>query len=287
MANLTFDFRSTVLGKETKMNVILPDNADVPRRGWKTLYLLHGWSDNYQTWMSQTSIERYAQKRHLAVVMPDGEFSFYNDMADGLKYFTFISEEVPAVAAKYFRCSTRREDTYIGGLSMGGLGALSIGLSRPENYAGIIVLSSANWPNNMFHEQYDSGRMPEPWYRSMRRIYGDVFPNLEGTEYDCFVKADRVVANGGPFPVLYHYCGLEETDLLRHSYIMKERFLSYEGNPFRYTLSTYHGVHNWDAWDAVICEAMDYVGLKEIKPAAKKDKKAEPASSKARKRGNK
>ena len=265
MANLTFDYRSPVLGKETAFRMILPENIPVPKYGWKTLFLLHGWSDNYTTWMNQTSIERYALKRNLAVVMPDGEFSFYNDMADGLRYFTFISEELPEVCRKYFRCSSRRQDNVIGGLSMGGLGALSIGLSRPDRYSGIIVLSSANWPNDMFHEQYDSGRMPPQWLPAMKRIYGEDFPNLEGTEYDCFVKADRIVENGGPFPVLYHYCGLEETDLLRHSEIMRDRFLSYEGNPFRYTLSTYHGVHNWDAWDAVICEAMDHVGLKEVR----------------------
>ena len=265
MANLTFDYRSRVLGKETKFNVILPEGAKVPRYGWKTLYLLHGWSDNYSTWMNQTSIERYALKRDIAVVMPDGEFSFYNDMADGLRYFTFITEELPDVCNKYFRCSTRRQDVVIGGLSMGGLGALSLGLSRPDLYSGIICLSSCNWPNNMFHEQYDSGRMPPQWLGAMKRIYGDVFPNLEGTEFDVYVKSDRIVANGGPYPTLYHYCGLEETDLLRHSYVMQDKFLSYEGNPFNYTLSTYHGIHNWDAWDAVICEGLDHVGFKEVK----------------------
>ena len=265
MANLTFDYRSRVLGKEVQFNVVLPEGVDVPENGWKTLYLLHGWSDNYSTWMNQTSIERYALKRNIAVVMPDGELSFYNDMADGLNYFTFITEELPEVCQKYFRCSARREDVVIGGLSMGGCGALMIGLSKPEQYSGILCLSAANWPNNMFHEQYDSGMMPAGWLKSMKRIYGDIFPNLEGTEYDAYVKADRIVSNDGPFPVLYHYCGLEETDLLRHSNVMKDKFLSYEGNPFNYTLSTYHGVHNWDAWDAVICEAMDHVGFTEIK----------------------
>jgi len=264
MANLTFDYRSRVLGKETKFNVVLPEKIDVPEHGWKTLYLLHGWSDSFSTWMNQTSIERYALMRDIAVVMPDGEFSFYNDMADGLNYFTFITEELPEVCSKYFRCSTRREDVAIGGLSMGGLGALSLGLTRPDLYSGIICLSSANWPNDMFHEQFDSGKMPPQWLSAMKRIYGDIFPNLEGTEYDCYVKSDRIVANGGPYPILYHYCGLEETDLLRHSKVMEKKFMGYKGNPFNYTLSTYHGVHNWKAWDAVICEAMDHIGFKEV-----------------------
>ena len=52
MANLTFNYRSRVLGKETTFNVVLPEKIDVPENGWKTLYLLHGWSDSYATWMN-------------------------------------------------------------------------------------------------------------------------------------------------------------------------------------------------------------------------------------------
>ena len=35
MANLTFDYRSRVLGKEVQFNVVLPEGVDVPENGWK------------------------------------------------------------------------------------------------------------------------------------------------------------------------------------------------------------------------------------------------------------
>ncbi len=264
MASFVFNFKSKVLGKDTNIAVILPDCETVPENGWKTLYLLHGWSDNYMSWLRYTSIERYAKKRDLAVIMPDGEFSFYNDMADGLRYKTYLTEELPKVVNRYFRCSLRREDSFIGGLSMGGCGSLTVGLSRPDLYAGIICLSATNFPGDMFQLQHQSGRMSEGWYASMRRIYGDAFPDIKGTDHDAFVMTEKILAAGGPYPVLFQYMGLEEVPSLDFAKKMEEYYLSMPGNPFNYKLATYHGVHNWDAWDAHICEGLDHVGLTEV-----------------------
>ena len=264
MANFVFNFRSRVLGKQTQISVILPEGCDVPEYGWKTITLLHGWSENHMAWMSNTSIERYAQKRQLAVIMPDCEFSFYNDMADGLNYLTYLTEELPAVCNKYFRTSLRREDNSIGGLSMGGCGALTVGLTRPDLYQGIIILSAANFPADAFPEQYENQPWPT-WLPAMRRIYGDIFPNLKGTKYDAYTLAEDILKEGKPCPVIWHYMGSDELAGMRWSETMGKVFLGYEGNPFNYKFVTYPGIHNWDSWDNVICEGMDYIGLTEVK----------------------
>jgi putative tributyrin esterase len=60
----------------------------------------------------------------LAVVMPRVDRSFYLNEAHGNKYWTFLSEELPEVVRGSFRISTRREDTFVAGLSMGGYGAM-------------------------------------------------------------------------------------------------------------------------------------------------------------------
>lgn len=44
---MTLDFFSKALGKQTNVNVILPDAEEVPVNGWRTIVLLHGWSENY------------------------------------------------------------------------------------------------------------------------------------------------------------------------------------------------------------------------------------------------
>ena len=78
------------------------------------------------------------------------------------------------------------------GGSMGGCGALTVGLTRPDLYQGIIILSAANFPADAFPEQYENQPWPT-WLPAMRRIYGDIFPNLKGTKYDAYVLADNIL----------------------------------------------------------------------------------------------
>ena len=75
--------------------------------------------------------------------MPQVHRSFYADEAHGCRFWTFLSEELPAVVASFFRVSTRREDTFVAGLSMGGYGALKWALRQPERFAAAASLSGA------------------------------------------------------------------------------------------------------------------------------------------------
>ena len=262
MASGTFTFFSRKLGKSVNINVVLPE-CECPENGFRVIYLLHGWSEDHTAWMRNTSIERYAMKRDLAVIMPDGGFSFYNNMANGLAYLDYITEELPAVAATYFHVSTRREDVFIGGLSMGGCGALTVGLTRPDLYAGLIVLSATNFPADAFQEQVKTITEESwpGWHKAMRRIYGEAFPDLIGTDYDAFHLAKKIDEAGGPYPQIFHYMGSDETDGMRWSAEMEKFFLSFPGNPFRYRFVTYPGIHTWESWDAHIEEALDTLGL--------------------------
>ena len=70
MAHLVVDYYADALGMQTRMHVLLPQRQTAGKV--KTLYLLHGMSDDGGTWMRRTSIDRYAEEKGLAVVMPDG-----------------------------------------------------------------------------------------------------------------------------------------------------------------------------------------------------------------------
>ena len=142
------NFFSETLVSCCTMNVLLPQralaslNEDNPQ-SFRVLYLLHGHSDDNTAWMRFSSIESYVEGLNLAVIMPDGQNSFYTDMAHGGKFFTFMTEEVPAVAKSIFPLSSKREDTFIAGPSMGGYGAYKLAFSRPEQYAAAASLSGA------------------------------------------------------------------------------------------------------------------------------------------------
>ena len=71
-------------------------------------------------WIRYTSIERYADKYNIAVVMPEVDGScFYADMKHGYNYFTYLTEEVVAVAEGLLPVNKEPEKRLVAGLSMG------------------------------------------------------------------------------------------------------------------------------------------------------------------------
>lgn len=105
MALLHVDFFSDVLGMCAEMDVILPERTRGQigmegKRGegkYPVLYLLHGMSDDHTIWQRRTSIERYAADYGIAVVMPSTQLGWYTDMHIGFPWFTYITQELPAI----------------------------------------------------------------------------------------------------------------------------------------------------------------------------------------------
>lgn len=143
MAVIRCTVLSTELGRQTSFTAILPhDTKTAPEWGFPVLYLLHGRTDDENTWLYRSNIERYATQRGIVVVMPDAPLSFYANHQNGARYFSYIVDELPELVSNMLRVSFRREDTFIGGVAMGGYGALKCALLRPEKYRGCIALSA-------------------------------------------------------------------------------------------------------------------------------------------------
>ena len=257
MALLEMTYFSKELRKTTRMNVILPED---PQGKLKTLWLLHGWSEDSSAWQRFSGIERFVERRDIAVIMPDGALSFYNDMAHGPAYFTHITKELPQMVAKMFGLSTAREDNFIAGLSMGGYGSLKLGLSCPEQYAGIGCFSASNFVAG-FSNPDSSLRMKDPlWLGWMDNIFGEEFNHLMGSRQDVYHLADEILANGKPCPKIYHCIGTEDGGY-QSALETKAFFESKEGNPFDYKYEEGPGVHDWHFWDAHIASCLKHFGL--------------------------
>ena len=70
--------------------------------------------------------------------MPSGENKFYVDNpVSNEMYGTFIGKELVDFTRRSFPLSRNREDTYIGGLSMGGFGSIVNGLQNPETFGAV------------------------------------------------------------------------------------------------------------------------------------------------------
>ncbi len=253
------NFFSDVLTLRSTLNVILPqrkasEQRQQPRPLLRTLYLLHGYSDDQTAWQRWTSVERYVEGLNLAVVMPAAHNSFYTDMVHGGKYFTFLTEEVPAVLQDMFPLSQEREDTFVAGLSMGGYGALKMALSRPDLYAAAASLSGAVDIREVV-KKHDDPDNPA-WLESMRNIFGDL-ESVPGSQHDLFTLAEQV-ARAKVKPCLFQYCGTEDflyADNLRFRDHVRTLSLdlTYAEGP---------GDHTWGYWDVMIQKVLAWLPLK-------------------------
>jgi S-formylglutathione hydrolase FrmB len=258
MISSEIHFFSDVLVMGCAINVLLPernpgDSQDKYSTPFRVLYLLHGYSDDQTAWQRQTSIERYAEGLNLAVVMPAGQNSFYTDMAHGGKFFTYLTGELPGVVHDLFPISTRREDTFVAGLSMGGYGAFKLALSRPDLYAAAASLSGAVDIAEVIKERDDPGH--KGWPEIMRNIFGDL-EKVPGSQHDLFALADKV-SKAASKPRLFQYCGTE--DALYKDNLRLRDFIRPLG--FDYTYAETPGDHSWVYWDKMIQKVLAWLPL--------------------------
>lgn len=256
MLRLRCDFHSDALKLATSMTVLLPQRPSTTQIGMAStvrpegttpvLYLLHGLSDDDTIWGRRTSIERYVSELGLAVVMPQVHRSYYTDVAGGDgRYGSFIADELPELVADSFQVSTRREDTFVAGLSMGGYGAFKLALHRPDRFAAAGSLSGVLDVATMAAE----GKRPE----LNRTIWGEAGP--AGTADDLIHVLDQ--ASSGDLPKLWTTCGSEDP-LLEH----QRRFVATAAERgIAVTAEEHPGQHDWDFWDTQVQRFLAWLPL--------------------------
>ena len=257
MALIQMTFVSHALMRAVPVQVILPadkwnpDGTLMPRKKFKTLYLLHGLWGHCADWVTGTRIQRWAEERDLAVVMPSGDNSFYVDRpASNNFYGEFIGRELVEMTRRMFPLSERKEDNFIGGLSMGGYGAMRNGLKYRDTFSAIISLSPA-----LHIFEGGQGAVES-------RAFGEaIFGDLEAAAASD--KNPRVLVEGlagkKDLPKIYLACGTED-HLLPASRIFRDLM---PGAGFDVTYFEGPGRHDWDFWDTQIKLALDWLPLDE------------------------
>lgn len=248
MALLHCSFTSLVLQRKCSMNVFVPEAPHSDGKpGFPVLYLLHGRSDDENTYL-QCGVNRLLQGHELLVVMPDGARSFYSDMVSGERYWTFLSEELPRLLKVMFPVRTERESTFAAGLSMGGYGALKLGLRHPERFAKIAAMSSVadiGWVGR------PEGGMADV---EVQAIFGSRTGMLGG-ENDLFHLA-RGFAPDAARPELWMRCGVDDI-LIQENRAFRAHLENLGGWKLDYRESA--GAHTWDFWLGVMPELLDFL----------------------------
>lgn len=253
MAFASLKFFSEALKMQCEISVIIPQKSAAGEIGvtsgvggdgkYKCLYLLHGLSDDHTIWARRTSIERYAQEYGIVVVMPCAARSFYTNMKYGGAYYDYIAKEVPRIVREFFNVSDRREDNVIAGLSMGGYGALKIGMRECDSFCAAAGLSSV---------------ADVAAFAKIER-HADVFPPIFGdscevpASEDLFALASELVSKKNQ-PRLY--MGVGKDDFL---YADNRRLREHiESLGLDLTYREGEGMHSWIFWDEHIRYVLEW-----------------------------
>lgn len=260
MALIQVNYVSAALQRTVPVQVILPVDKLTPdgtlpeQKPFKTLYLLHGFLGNYTDWVSGTRIQRWAEERNLAAVMPSGDNAFYVDRPEtGNCYGQFIGEELVEITRRMFPLSRKREDTFIGGLSMGGFGAMRNGLKYHNTFGAIISFSgvlellkvtpaSVSQRMNM---EFEEG------------LFGDLEKATASDKNPIWLVKE--LAGKSELPHIYIACGTEDK-LIIHSRNFRDLLVE---NGFQVTYEEGPGGHDWDFWDTHIKKAIDWLPLED------------------------
>ncbi|HEU0029625.1 MAG TPA: alpha/beta hydrolase family protein [Kofleriaceae bacterium] len=280
---VTTSFRSDALGVDKDVVVYLPAGYDAnPTKRWPVIYYLHGLTGDETNWTKLGKLDEAADALGLGaiIVMPDGDNSFYVDasatpdyaacMKDGsglfiptqpkaktcvraARYETYVVRDLVGWVDRTYRTIPAREARGIAGLSMGGYGALVLGMRHPDAFA---VVASHSGVDALLYGgpyPYEQGKVtlitdPKLWARAlpelaawMRGIYGDDLATWQA--HDPAVLA-RQLAPGKL--ALYLDCGTEDDFKLDNGMRYLHDELVERGIEHEYYLGP--GRHNFTFW---------------------------------------
>lgn len=251
MALFRGDIRSEVLQMDTSLTVILPTDRPVAQqpRPYRVVYLYHGIKLNSTGWPRWTNLETYAKETGLAVVVPEVQRSFYTDMEMGPAYFTYIADELPRLCGEMFGISTRREDTFAAGLSMGGYGALKVAMNRPERFGACAGLSAVCDPV-AFAKSPQGGPLCA---REAPAIWG---PALQPkAQDDLFALAEKTALLPARERPRMYLCVGTRDPLYRQNQQLRQHLERLE---LPHTYEEWDGIHDWSFWEVAIQRAIRF-----------------------------
>lgn len=255
---------------QTNVTMILPSwtvfdavkgkaESYLPGTTFQTLYLLHGGTGDDSDYVNFSNIVRYADDHKVAVVMPCGYNSGYVDDPEGTlpwprRYWTFVFEELPRVCAAMFPISTKREDTFVAGLSMGAIGAVKWAVYGAEHCSAALVMSGGGMDPAAVMSAVDQDNNGDTDFTVDLESLAAKGVKLVDEESDLFRTAKKNVAEGKPLPKLFMTCGGD--DFIRpFAYATRDVLREYGYDVMYEEVPGY--AHEWDFWDLSLRKALN------------------------------
>ncbi|MBU6367395.1 MAG: esterase family protein [Gemmatimonadetes bacterium] len=287
---------SPALGVTKTLLVYLPPSyAAGGRRRYPVLLYLHGLGGNERNWSAAGRLPRVMDSLAAAglpeaiVAMPDGDDSWYTTHArlpdpagcqadsarrepaatycvNWLRYDDYVAHDVVRHVDARYRTRPDAAHRGIGGLSMGGYGAIALALAYPDRFSAAASHSGVLAPRLLpaAAPPRDGATMDElreaagALWRSQRQAFGG--DTIAWRARDPAILARRAVAagtlaTGAVPPALFADVGADDR-WLPHNRAFRDA-LARLGVPLRY--AEWPGGHTWDYWRAHLPESLAFL----------------------------
>ena len=188
------------LNNSTRFTMVMPDLLPEDGRKWRVLWFLGREGRLSDDILRRIDAEALAERINAAVIMPEGLHSDYENMLRGLPWYDYVSKGLPEYIRSIFPVSSRREDNFVFGCGMGGLGAFRIAMRDP-GFAAAYGCCCADF--DVFAD--DEAHNDPVYIHKLETIYGDDFRSEDVLEksdpFRLAEKAEEVpemLIAGGP-----------------------------------------------------------------------------------------
>jgi S-formylglutathione hydrolase FrmB len=287
-------FFSSALGVNKHLVVYLPPSYGVrSARRYPVAYYLHGLSGSEADWVSKGAIDGAADSLFAAgvpemiIVMPDGDDGWYTNWTAEVPYATcadtlhgeapdrycaeheryddYVAHDVVAYVDAHYRTLKARAHRGIGGLSMGGYGALALALRHPDVFAAAASHSGVVSPMYVGpHPFAEPAHFAGSNTDEMRLAAASFFPRYllywgaaieRWRDADPAVLAERATQRGTVLPALFLDCGASDGLLDQNRAL--HAALTRLGVTHAY--AEWPGAHTWRYWSTHVRESLAWM----------------------------
>ena len=250
---------SKILGWSIPYCVLLPPSYDAGKsRRYPVLYFLHGMHENAQVLLDSGGWDLiqdlWSQHRigEFLIVTPSADDSFYINSLNGRDDYQsfFIREFLPYIEHRYRTRSERRERG-IGGVSMGGYGALRFAFLYPQLFGSVTAHSAA-----LIYEP--QARLTPSDATEVTRFVGSAFGSPFNRAY-WDRESPFTIVKTHPRPVglrIYFDCGTEDSFGFNRGAVKFHELLD-----ARHILNEFHlypGSHDWEYFAQHLSASLEF-----------------------------
>ena len=255
---VTDSLESKVLGASVKYNVYLPSGFDKSDKQYPVIYMLHGLSDTYTSWVERGGMQTVADEligtgelREVVIIMPNAGGPDIHNTWNG--YFNmpgwnyedfFFKEFLPQVERKY-RIISDKGHRAVMGLSMGGGGSTVYCQRHPDMFSSCYAMSA--WLENKQGQVGGKDLKKDKLYYVSNAVNEHSALAFIDNADDATLQSLRTVK-------WFFDCG-DDDFLVRLSF---ELHMKMKEKGVKSELRVRNGVHNWEYWHTALRTALPF-----------------------------